>query len=270
MRKLVQAWPFLCVARSGREPRYFPSESYLGEKEDVRWQLRFEHLSTFPWAPLPKPPIVTKPVLKGRAHVPQPLFWRVSCLSPLIEESKQIKTNFPIHAIYLLLLHHCIERCCGQRRQGGRSFPLLLLATQLLHGISSADWKGIDMTRWSDFTSMLRSESNHLAQSAKRSKTLWSWCSSLHRRPTFVHFQEQRGCGGISLGRRIRGWERWEITWFRKRRDGAGGCWESFNGCLSFFSSGYYESCNMKALQNTYLCIAYFILTNHNCVWAMV
>ena len=55
---------------------------------------------------------------------------------------------------------------------------------------------------------------------------------------------------------------------FRKRRDGTGGCWESFNGCLSFFSSGYYESCNMKALQNTWN--AYFLSTNHNCVWAMV
>ena len=32
--KLVQACSFLGVARSGREPRYFPLESYLGQKED--------------------------------------------------------------------------------------------------------------------------------------------------------------------------------------------------------------------------------------------
>ena len=34
MKKLVQAWWALGVARSGRESRYFPSESNLGEKED--------------------------------------------------------------------------------------------------------------------------------------------------------------------------------------------------------------------------------------------
>ena len=34
VRKLVQACLRLGVARSGREPRYLPSESYLGQKED--------------------------------------------------------------------------------------------------------------------------------------------------------------------------------------------------------------------------------------------
>ena len=48
--------------------------------------------------------------------------------------------------------------------------------------------------------------------------------------------------------------ERWEVTWFRKRRDGAGGfSRENFNWCLSSSSSGYYESCNRKTFQNTYL-----------------
>ena len=34
MRKLEHAWFLLGVARSGREPWYLPSESYLGQKED--------------------------------------------------------------------------------------------------------------------------------------------------------------------------------------------------------------------------------------------
>ena len=59
-----------------------------GRERGWWWQLWFEHLSTFPWGTrspwllsgplLPRPPIVTKPVLKGRAHVPRPPFWRVS------------------------------------------------------------------------------------------------------------------------------------------------------------------------------------------------
>ena len=32
--KVVQLWSRLGVARSGRESTYFPSESYLGQKED--------------------------------------------------------------------------------------------------------------------------------------------------------------------------------------------------------------------------------------------
>ena len=34
VKKLVQSWWFLGVARSGRDSRYLPSESYLGQKED--------------------------------------------------------------------------------------------------------------------------------------------------------------------------------------------------------------------------------------------
>ena len=38
VRKLVQPWFNLGVLRSGREPRYLPSESYLGYKEvDVNY-----------------------------------------------------------------------------------------------------------------------------------------------------------------------------------------------------------------------------------------
>ena len=97
------------------------------------------------------------------------------------------------------------------------------------------------------FTSMLRSESNHLAHSAKRCKK--SCLSTLRMRPAAVRFRRQRGCGRISLGRRIRGWE---VTWVRKRRDGAGGSsWECFDACFRSRSPGYYESCNRKALKNT-------------------
>ena len=50
------------------------------------WQWRFEHLSTFPWVPQ-QPPIVTKPVLYGSAHVPNPPFWRVNCDPPAIKQN---------------------------------------------------------------------------------------------------------------------------------------------------------------------------------------
>ena len=50
------------------------------------WQLWFEHLSTFPWEPL-LPPIVTKPVLYGVAHVAHPSFWRVISDPPLIKQN---------------------------------------------------------------------------------------------------------------------------------------------------------------------------------------
>ena len=67
----------------------------------------------------------------------------------------------------------------------------------------------IDMTRLSDFTSKLRSQSTHLAHGATRCRK--SECPTLHTRPTAVHFQQQRGWGSISLGRRIRGWRMWGL-----------------------------------------------------------
>ena len=99
------------------------------------------------------------------------------------------------------------------------------------------------------FTSMLRSQSIYLAHCANRRKK--SRCQTLHRRSTDVRFQRQRGCGAFSLGRRIKRWGGWEITWFRKRRrvGAVGSCLEYSSCCLSSFSSGYYESCNRKALQ---------------------
>ena len=63
--------------------------------------------------------------------------------------------------------------------------------------------KGIDMTRRSDSTSMLRSESNYLGHSSKRCSQ--SWCPNLRRRQVADRFQRQRGCGSFSLGRRIKG-----------------------------------------------------------------
>ena len=82
----------LGVARSGREPRYFPSELYLEQKEQV---VDFYivgndnnddhlHLSTFPWTvQFPElPPIMTKPPWKATAHLPSPPFARVSCVPP--------------------------------------------------------------------------------------------------------------------------------------------------------------------------------------------
>ena len=112
--------------------------------------------------------------------------------------------------------------------------------------------KGIDMTSviWQDdrgllFTSMLRSQSNHLRHFAKRCNN--SECPDLRMRPTADRFPQQRGCGRISLGRRIKGWEGWEVTWCRKRRDGAGWCrWigECFDACFSSISSAYDQSCD--------------------------
>ena len=89
------------------------------------------------------------------------------------------------------------------------------------------DW---EETRLSDLTSMLRSESNHLAHCAKRCKKSDWW--TLRMRPSVDRCRRQRGCGQFSLGRRIKGWAGWEVTWFRKRRDGAvGNGWERFNAC---------------------------------------
>ena len=133
--------------------------------------------------------------------------------------------------------------------------------TIILLLIEIAPWKylswlkrGLIWQGWYDkmiggllFTSMLRSESNHLRLFAKRCKT--SECRPLRMRPTADRFPQQRGCGRISLGRRIKGWEGWEVTWCRKRRDGAGWCrWigESFNACFSSTSSCYDESCGGK------------------------
>ena len=89
-------------------------------------------------------------------------------------------------------------------------------------------------------TSMLRSESISVVPCAKRCRM--SWCCILRRRLAADRFPRQRGNERISLGRRIRGWEGWEVTWRRKRRDGAVG-WESFDACCSSFSSSYDESC---------------------------
>ena len=101
-------------------------------------------------------------------------------------------------------------------------------------------WKG---DRILQFTSMLRSESIHLAHCAKRCKK--SWCDSLRTRPAADRCQWQRGCGNVSLGRRIRGREGWGVTWCRKRRNGAGGWgWEHFDACDSKMSSSYNEPCN--------------------------
>ena len=72
----------------GKGTQIFAFRVVPGRERGWWWQLWFEHLSTFPWGTrspwllsgplLPRPPIVTKPVLKGRAHVPRPPFWRVS------------------------------------------------------------------------------------------------------------------------------------------------------------------------------------------------
>ena len=84
-------------------------------------------------------------------------------------------------------------------------------------------------------------------------------CPTLRRRPVDDRFPRQRGCGRISLGRRIKGWEGWEVTWCRKRRDAAvGWSWERFDACFSSISSSYYESCNSKAVWNT--------INNDNCI----
>ena len=47
MIKVVHPWCTLGVARSGRESRYLPSESYLGQKERKRI-IMMVYLSTFP------------------------------------------------------------------------------------------------------------------------------------------------------------------------------------------------------------------------------
>ena len=112
------------------------------------------------------------------------------------------------------------------------------------------DW---EESKWLVLTSMLRSESIPLVPCAKICKM--SWCRTLRRRPVGDRFPRQRGCGNISLGRRIKGWEGWEDTFARKGRDGAVGySWESFDACFSFTkpsTSGYDESCKRKAVENT-------------------
>ena len=96
----------------------------------------------------------------------------------------------------------------------------MLYSTELLHDHAWAGWKGIELTRWSDFTSMFPIQSICPAQGAKICNFWHRQCFvpsprlSLHRRPT--HDWRQRGCGKISLGKRIKGWE---VTLSRKRRD---------------------------------------------------
>ena len=112
------------------------------------------------------------------------------------------------------------------------------------------DW---EETRLLVLTSMLRSESIHLGPLSKRCK-MSQWIP-LRRRLVDDRFQRQRGCGRFSLGRRIRGWEGWEVTWFRKRRDVAGGigidC-ERFDACFSCSSSPCYnETCKRKSEWHT-------------------
>ena len=86
--KLVQLCRDLGVARSGREPRYLPSESYLGHKEEDMSTFPLSamiiYLSTFPWAFHELPPITTKPLWKATAQVLSPPFSRVSCVPPKI------------------------------------------------------------------------------------------------------------------------------------------------------------------------------------------
>ena len=48
VRKLVQLWWRLGVVMSGREPRYLPSESYLGQKEDEDDNACNDDLNTCP------------------------------------------------------------------------------------------------------------------------------------------------------------------------------------------------------------------------------
>ena len=74
----------------GKGIQVFAFRVVPGTERGWWWQLWFEHLSTFPWGVGQPPPIVTKPVLKGRAHIPSPLFWRLSFVSPLIKEKHSI------------------------------------------------------------------------------------------------------------------------------------------------------------------------------------
>ena len=96
------------------------------------------------------------------------------------------------------------------------------------------DW---EKARWLVLTSMLRSESIHLAHCAKRCKKCLKECLRclLRTRPAAVRCQRQRGSGSVSLGRRIRGWEGSDVTWCRKKGDIACGqlSRESFNADLS-------------------------------------
>ena len=105
--------------------------------------------------------------------------------------------------------------------------------------------------KWQDdrillFTSTLQSGSILLLQSARRCNQ-----SECHpHRTRRAAFQRQRGCGRFSLGRRIRGWEGWEVTWFRKRRDGCravGIGWENLDTCFSSRSSADDKCWRMKA-----------------------
>ena len=149
------------------------------------------------------------------------------------------------------------------RPQPPRMSILLLIERAAWTNLSwlKRDWKEA-LAHLSVSTSLLRSESIHLAHCAKRCKKSWSWI--LRTRPVADRFRRQRWCGRLSLGRRIKGWKGWEVT-SRKRRDGAGGCsWESFGACcISWPTSTYNESCNRKAVwkRHSKLC-EFCILTN--------
>ena len=85
---VAQAWDFLALRRSGREPRYLPWESYLGQKVDYGsgWDQKLVHLSTFPWmgSLSPLPPIMTSSCWNLTAQVRYPPFWRLNTVPPVV------------------------------------------------------------------------------------------------------------------------------------------------------------------------------------------
>ena len=109
---------------------------------------------------------------------------------------------------------------------------------------------------------MLRSESIPLVPCAKRCKMCrCHHLQPLRRRPVADRFPRQRGCGPISLGRRIKGWEGWQVYlvqekegWCRLVQLGTFRCFR----CLHFLRLWWV----LHKIQTTML---HFHWTNLNC-----
>ena len=160
-----------------------------------------------------------------------------------MNHNKQCKCNIPIPSFTISPLIRALLSYPPTRI----ILSLIRIAACSLLPWLKRDW---EEARLLVLTSMLRSESIPFGHFAKRCK-MSRWIFH-RRRPVDDRFPRQRGCGRISLGRRIKGREWWEVTWCRKRRDeggyymGAGWwSWEHFVACFSSNSTGYNESCNL-------------------------
>ena len=94
-----QAWLFLAVIRSGKEPRKLPSELYLGKEQEDDYNGNFHHylhLSTFPKL------IVTRVVgLQTTVQLCNPRCGTENCLPPVKTHDDYVSMFYRLYVIVL-------------------------------------------------------------------------------------------------------------------------------------------------------------------------